>query len=115
MHSEAFAAGELKHGPIALIDPATLVVAIASEPKLYEKIGSTMVEVKSRGATVMVITQDSGDAFEGKADLVFKLPECSSTLASLLRLFRPSFLPIIVQLCAVTTLTNQETWPRALR
>ena len=84
MHSEAFAAGELKHGPIALIDPATLVVAIASEPKLYDKIGSNMVEVKSRGATVMVITQDSGAAFEGKADLVFKLPECSSTLASLL-------------------------------
>ena len=84
MHSEAFAAGELKHGPIALIDPSTLVVAIASEPKLYDKIGSNMVEVKSRGATVMVITQDSGDSFEGKADLVFKLPECSSTLASLL-------------------------------
>ena len=84
MHSEAFAAGELKHGPIALIDPSTLVVAIASEPTLYDKIGSNMVEVKSRGATVMVITQDSGAAFEGKADLIFRLPECSSTLASLL-------------------------------
>ena len=84
MHSEAFAAGELKHGPIALIDPQTLVVAIASEPALYDKIGSNMVEVKSRGATVMVITQDDGGAFEGKADLVFKLPACSSTLASLL-------------------------------
>ena len=84
MHSEAFAAGELKHGPIALIDPATLVVAIASEPKLYDKIGSNMVEVKSRGATVMVITQDEGGAFEGKADLVCKIPACSSTLASIL-------------------------------
>ncbi len=84
MHSEAFAAGELKHGPIALIDPQTLVVAIASEPKLYDKIGSNMVEVKSRGATVMVITQDDGGAFDGKADLVFKLPDCSSTLASIL-------------------------------
>ncbi len=84
MHSEAFAAGELKHGPIALIDPQTLVVAIASEPKLYDKIGSNMVEVKSRGATVMVITQDDGDAFDGKADLVFKIPDCSSTIASLL-------------------------------
>lgn len=84
MHSEAFAAGELKHGPIALIDPATLVVAIASEPKLYDKIGSNMVEVKSRGATVMVITQDEGGAFEGKADLVCKIPSCSSTLASIL-------------------------------
>ena len=84
MHSEAFAAGELKHGPIALIDPKTLVVAIASEPKLYDKIGSNMVEVKSRGATVLVITQNEGGAFEGKADEIFKIPECSSTFASLL-------------------------------
>ena len=83
MHSEAFAAGELKHGPIALIDTQTLVVAIASEPDLYDKIGSNMVEVKSRGATVLVITQDE-KAFEGKTDQVFKIPECSSTLASIL-------------------------------
>ena len=83
MHSEAFAAGELKHGPIALMDPQTLVVAIASEPALYDKIGSNMVEVKSRGANVMVITQNV-KAFEGKADLVFKIPDCSSTLASIL-------------------------------
>ena len=83
MHSEAFAAGELKHGPIALIDPQTLVVAIASQPDLYDKIGSNMVEVKARGATVLVITQD-GSAFEGKTDEVFKIPECSDTLASLL-------------------------------
>ena len=83
MHSEAFAAGELKHGPIALIDAQTLVVAIASEPDLYDKIGSNMVEVKSRGATVLVITQDE-KAFEGKTNQVFKIPECSSTLASIL-------------------------------
>ena len=84
MHSEAFAAGELKHGPIALMDPQTLVVAIASEPSLYDKIGSNMVEVRSRGAAVLVITQNEGGAFEGKADAIFKVPECSSTLASLL-------------------------------
>ena len=84
MHSEAFAAGELKHGPIALIDEKTLVVAIASEPELYDKIGSNMVEVKSRGATVLVITQDKTGAFTGKADEVFQIPDCSSTLASLL-------------------------------
>lgn len=84
MHSEAFAAGELKHGPIALIDDKALVVAIASEPKLYEKIGSNMVEVKSRGATVLVITPDNSGAFDGKTDEIFKIPECSSTLVSLL-------------------------------
>lgn len=84
MHSEAFSAGELKHGPIALIDQQTLVVAIASEPELFEKIGSNMVEVRSRGATVLVITSDTSGAFEGKADEIFKIPECNSTLASLL-------------------------------
>lgn len=83
MHSEAFAAGELKHGPIALIDPKTLVVAIASEPKLYEKIGSNMLEVKARGASVLVITQDEKE-FSTKSDEIFKIPECSSTFASLL-------------------------------
>lgn len=84
MHSEAFAAGELKHGPIALIDPQTLVVAIASKPDLYDKIGSNMVEVKSRGASVLVITQDDSGAFDGKADEIVKIPACSETLASLL-------------------------------
>ncbi len=84
MHSEAFAAGELKHGPIALMDPQTLVVAIASEPELYDKIGSNMVEVRSRSATVLVITQNTSGAFDGKADEIFKIPECSSTIASLL-------------------------------
>ena len=83
MHSESFAAGELKHGPIALIDPQTLLIAIASQPSLYDKIGSNMVEVKARGAIVLVITQN-GKAFEGKTDEVFAIPECSDTLASLL-------------------------------
>lgn len=85
MHSEAFAAGELKHGPIALIDKTTLVVAIATNPDLYEKIGSNIVEVKSRGASVLAITQENGkDFFTEKADEVFCIPECSSVLASLL-------------------------------
>jgi len=83
MHSEAFAAGELKHGPIALIDTKTLVVAIASEPALYDKIGSNIVEVRSRGAATLVITQDDGDAFAGKVDETFKIPATSNILASL--------------------------------
>ena len=83
MHSEAFAAGELKHGPIALIDTKTLVVAIASEPALYDKIGSNIVEVRSRGAATLVITQDDKDAFAGKVDETFKIPMISNVLASL--------------------------------
>ncbi|NLC92939.1 MAG: glutamine--fructose-6-phosphate transaminase (isomerizing) [Treponema sp.] len=84
MHSEAFAAGELKHGPIALIDSSTLVVAIASEPSLYDKIGSNMVEVKTRGASVLVITQDKTGSFKDKADEIFEIPECDNVLSSIL-------------------------------
>ncbi len=84
MHSEAFAAGELKHGPIALMDPQTLVVAIASDPALYDKIGSNIVEVASRKAATLVITQDKTNFFDKKADQVFKIPECSTVAASLL-------------------------------
>ena len=84
MHSESFPAGELKHGPIALLDPKTLVVAIASNPDLYDKIGSNMVEVRARAATVLVITQDDSGAFTGKTAEIFKIPTCSDTLASLL-------------------------------
>lgn len=110
MHSEAFAAGELKHGPIALIDPQTLVVAIASEPKLYDKIGSNMVEVKSRGATVLVITQDESGAFEGKADEVFKIPACSSTLASILTIIPAQ---LFAYYCAIMSGYNPDK-PRNL-
>src|SRR5574344_460342 len=84
MHSEAFAAGELKHGPIALVDPDTLVVAIATTHDLYEKLASNIVEVKTRGAATMVITQDNGDNFKGKADVVFTIPETNDAFASMI-------------------------------
>lgn len=84
MHSEAFPAGELKHGPIALIDNSTLVVAIASVPALYDKIGSNIVEVRTRGASVLVITQDETDSFRNKVDEEFQIPPVSDTLSSLL-------------------------------
>ena len=56
IHSEAYAAGELKHGTISLIEPGTLVVALASYGKLFEKTMSNVVEVKSRGADVLGLT-----------------------------------------------------------
>jgi glucosamine--fructose-6-phosphate aminotransferase (isomerizing) len=84
MHSEAFAAGELKHGPIALVDSDTLVVAVATVPELYEKIGSNIVEVKTRGAATMVITQDEGENFKTQADVVFHIPPVDEVFASML-------------------------------
>ncbi len=84
MHSEAFAAGELKHGPIALVDTDTLVVAIATQPELYEKIASNIVEVKTRGAATMVITQDTKGAFKDCADTVITIPEADEALSAML-------------------------------
>lgn len=64
IHSEAFAAGELKHGPIALIEEGTLVVALCTQPALYDKIASNIREVKARGGRVMAIVREGEDAAE---------------------------------------------------
>lgn len=84
MHCEAFAAGELKHGPIALVDKDTLVIAIATEPSLYEKLASNIIEVKSRGAATMVITSDTSGAFDSCCDSVIQIPSGESALESML-------------------------------
>lgn len=84
MHSEAFAAGELKHGPIALIDKSSLVVAIASDAELYEKIRSNIEQVKSRGAQTLVITQDDSGYFSDTADDIIAIPKISADFAPLL-------------------------------
>jgi len=84
MHCEAFPAGELKHGPIALVDESTLLIAIATDRELYEKLASNIIEVKSRGASIMVITQDTGDAFKKCADTIIQIPEVCDSLASML-------------------------------
>ena len=84
MHSEAFAAGELKHGPIALVDESTLVVALATWHGLYEKIASNIEEVRSRGCSTLVITQDEGKVFEGSANEIIQIPVCRDEFASIL-------------------------------
>ncbi len=84
MHSEAFAAGELKHGPIALIDTSTLCVALATDPALFDKLASNIVEVKTRGAATFVITQDTSGAFAQAADAVINIPETETAFESML-------------------------------
>lgn len=84
MHCEAFAAGELKHGPIALLDSDTLVVAVATEPALYKKLASNILEVKTRGAGTMVITLDKSGAFDSCCDTVITIPDSEAALASML-------------------------------
>ena len=75
VHSEAYAAGELKHGTISLIEDGTLVVAVATQPALYQKTISNIVEVKARGAFVMAITTEDNTAMEKAADYIIYIPE----------------------------------------
>ena len=75
IHSEAYAAGELKHGTISLIEPGTLVVALASYVKLFDKTMSNVVEVKARGAEVLALTtEDFREKMEKTADATVSVP-----------------------------------------
>ena len=74
VHSEAYAAGELKHGTISLIEDGTLVVAIATQEDLFQKTQSNITEVKSRGAFVMAVTNAENVAMESVADFVIYVP-----------------------------------------
>jgi glucosamine--fructose-6-phosphate aminotransferase (isomerizing) len=75
VHSEAYAAGEIKHGPISLIENGTLVVGVATQSHLYEKTRSNMVEVKSRGAYLMGLTNYGNYSIEDTADFVVYIPK----------------------------------------
>ncbi|MBQ2741682.1 MAG: glutamine--fructose-6-phosphate transaminase (isomerizing) [Oscillospiraceae bacterium] len=77
IRSEAYAAGELKHGTIALIQNDTLVVAIATQKALAEKMVSNIREVKARGACVLTIaSEDTRDALSAVSDHLFTVPSC---------------------------------------
>lgn len=75
IHSEAYAAGELKHGTISLIESGTLVVCVLTQPELYEKMISNMVEVKSRGAYLMGLTTSGNYSIEDTADFTVYIPK----------------------------------------
>lgn len=75
IHSEAYAAGELKHGTISLIEEGTLVVALSTQPALFQKTISNIVEVKARGAFVMAVTGEQNKAMEKASDYVVYIPE----------------------------------------
>ena len=76
IHSEAYAAGELKHGTISLIEQGTLVIALATYGQLFDKAVSNMIEVQSRGATVLGLTDTTHEEALGKhADAIITVPE----------------------------------------
>ena len=75
IHSEAYAAGELKHGTISLIEDGTLVAALLTQEELYKKMISNMVEVKTRGAFVIAVTNEGNTEVEKAADYVIYIPK----------------------------------------
>ncbi len=84
LHSEPYAAGELKHGPIALIESATLVVGVATQEALFDKTKSNMKEVKARGAKVLAIAMQGNKSIEEVADDVIYIPRTHWMLTSVL-------------------------------
>ncbi|MDN9129416.1 glutamine--fructose-6-phosphate transaminase (isomerizing) [Clostridioides difficile] len=84
IHAEAFAAGELKHGTIALIEKGTPVIAIATQEKLFEKMVSNMEEVRARGAYVVAIAQSHNKDVEKAADKIIYIPNSDDILSPIL-------------------------------
>lgn len=82
IHSEAYAAGELKHGTISLIEDGTLVAAVSTQPGLFQKTISNMVEVKARGAFVLAVTCEGNREIEKAADYVIYIPETNAYFAN---------------------------------
>ena len=93
IHSEAYAAGELKHGTIALIEKGTVVVALCGVDALYDKMLSNIKEVKARGAVVIAIAKEGHTEIAKEADHVIYVPDCGSLTA-------PSEMVIPLQLFA---------------
>ena len=91
VHSEAYAAGELKNGTISLIENGTLVIGVCTQSDLYEKTRSNMVEVKSRGAYLMGLTSAGNYNIEDTADFVVYIPKTEE-------IFTPSLAVVPLQL-----------------
>jgi glucosamine--fructose-6-phosphate aminotransferase (isomerizing) len=84
VNSFAIAAGELKHGTIALMQPHTIVIALATQDRLFDKMVSNIQEVRARKAHVISIAKNGRSEIEEHSDAVFYIPECMDELTPLL-------------------------------
>ena len=83
IHSEAYPAGELKHGAIALIEEGSLVIAVCTQDNVFDKMLSNIKEVKARGAFVLAIAQSHHPEIASEVDKVFYLPDAEETLSAI--------------------------------
>ena len=84
IHSEAYAAGELKHGTISLVTDGTPIVALATQSAVYEKTLSNVKEARARGARVLLLCSQNAPVPDALADEVVRLPQCEDLLTPLL-------------------------------
>ncbi len=82
LHSEACAAGEMKHGPISLIEKGMLVAGVMTQKKLYQKIASNMLEAKSRGGFLLIVATRGCEYLREEADFVYNIPETDEHFAA---------------------------------
>ena len=75
LHAEAYAAGEMKHGPIALIDPGFPVIAVTTKSPVYDKVASNLKECEARGAKIIVVATEGDEDIKQIADHVIYIPE----------------------------------------
>jgi glucosamine--fructose-6-phosphate aminotransferase (isomerizing) len=111
IHAEGYAAGEMKHGPIALIDKDMPVVVLAPKDRLYEKTVSNLMEVKARHAPVIAWSEGERE-LRKIADAVFTIPD-TPLLSPILFTIHCSFWRIILQCCGARMWISHGTWPRA--
>jgi glucosamine--fructose-6-phosphate aminotransferase (isomerizing) len=93
VHAEGYPAGEMKHGPIALIDENMPVVAIVLRDSLYEKMVSQVEQAKARGGIVVAVVSEGDDMLAAKADYILTVPKCSVSLS-------PVIVAVLLQLFA---------------
>ena len=84
IHAEAFAAGELKHGTIALIEDGTPVITIATQQNMFDKMVSNMEEVRARGAYVVAIAQSHNKEVEKVSNEVIYIPDSDDLLSPII-------------------------------
>lgn len=96
IHAEAFAAGELKHGTIALIEEGTPVISIATQQNMFEKMVSNMEEVRARGANVIAIAQQHNKAVEKVSKSVIYIPDSDDLLSPIIAVVPMQLLALMV-------------------
>ena len=115
LHAEAYAAGEMKHGPIALIDDGFPVIAVATESPVYDKLVSNLKECEARGALIVAIATEGDEEIKKIARHVIYVPKCATASRPLPQAFPCSCSLVLSRFCADATSTSRATSRKASR